>query len=67
MMSARSILAGKTYRTPVGEIRQAERVEGGEVVFIATSAPHGVGIIGKSAPQRLSLPHFAEEVESEVR
>lgn len=66
MMSIQSILVGKTYRTAVDEIRQVKLIEGGDVVFTATAAPHGGGIIGRSGPQRLSLPRFAEEAQDEV-
>lgn len=67
MMSTHSILVGKAYRTPAGEIRQVKSVDGGNVAFTVTTAPHGVGLIGKSSPQQLTLSRFAEEVEEEVK
>ena len=66
MMSTQSILAGKTYETSAGEVRQVKACEGDEVVFTTTSGAHGVGMIGRSAPRRLTLAAFAEEAQNEV-
>ena len=66
MMSTQSILAGKTYETSDGEIRQVKSFDGADVVFVSTSAAHGVGMIGRSAPHRLPLPQFAQEARNEV-
>lgn len=66
MMSTPSILAGKTYETSSGEVRQVKTCDGSEVVFTTTSGSHGVGMIVTSAPRRLPLATFAAEAQSEV-
>jgi hypothetical protein len=66
MMSTQSILAGKTYETSAGEVRQVKTCDGAEVVFTTASGSHGVGMIGRSAPRRLPLATFAEEAQNEV-
>jgi hypothetical protein len=65
-MATHSILAGKTYRTAEGEVRQVKAIEDGNVIYRAVAAPAGPGMIGRSDSQRLSLARFAADAESEA-
>ena len=65
-MAEYSILAGKTYRTPDEEIREVKTIDGGEVTYRAIAAPHGPGMIARSADKTVAVGQFAAEVENEL-
>ena len=65
-MDVRSIMAGKCYRTPEGEMRQVTAIESGNVAYSSISATHGPGLLTRLAGKRLPLERFASEVEYEV-
>jgi hypothetical protein len=65
-MDTRSILTGKCYRTPEGEMRQVTAIELDKVTYSSISATHGPGMLTRLAHKSLPLERFASEVEYEV-
>ena len=64
-MCRSSIMVGKSYRTPDGEIRTVQSVDNGRVVYRAASGALPA-MIERAADQKLSLEDFAAEVDGEV-
>lgn len=65
-MGIRSIMVGKTYRTPDGEVREVTAIDDDIVTYRALSVPAGPGVIARSADRRMALSSFADEVEGEA-
>jgi hypothetical protein len=61
-----SILVGKSYRTPDGEVRFVKAMDRGEVEYAAVSGPHGPGMIAHAPAKRLPLAQFAAGAGGEV-
>ncbi len=64
-MAERSILVGKSYRTPQNEVREVNGLEKGDVVYRPVTTAPGPGVMWAPAV-RVSLAQFAAEVESEI-
>ena len=64
-MAERSILVGKSYRTPHNEVREVSGMEKGDVVYRPVITAPGPGVMWAPA-RRLPLAQFAAEVESEI-
>lgn len=65
-MGPASILVGRSYSTPEGEIRRVTAMDDDQVLFDLIVVPHGPGMLAHATGRRLPLGRFAEEVESDV-
>ena len=64
-MGQKSIMVGKSYRTPDDEIRTVVSIDDGEVLYEAASSASPV-MIARAAHKRISLADFAAAVDGEV-
>jgi hypothetical protein len=65
-MDPHSILVGKIYRNPAGELCRVTSLQNGQISYEVVVGPRSPGTISHSAPRRGPLATFAADMEAEA-